>query len=146
MTNKAYQRFGEEAVFMHRRGWEYLIESKPGEGIYREFRYHSHKVVVIILPSKGFPIIPPVVVLLADSDEVFEEIKHPCIWLGSLAEPIAEKLLSKKIKLEILNAIKEESARVLHMYNEVWTKFSKFRCLLLPLDDFFTENLGLKPI
>lgn len=145
MIDRTYQRFGEEAVLMSGKGWKYLSERSPGDGIFREFKYKRHTIIVVILPSIGFPTAPPVVTFFADDVEVFETINHPCIWTGPIAESIVASIKNKGVRSKILDLIRNYEARVLHIREEEWAKFGRFRNTLMVLNDFLTEKLGFKP-
>ncbi|MEM2561826.1 MAG: hypothetical protein QXT06_05810 [Candidatus Bathyarchaeia archaeon] len=143
-ATKYLQRFGEDAVYMTMVGWNFINPLRPGDGIYRAFKYEKYEVYVLILPSTGYPITPPIVIFLASSEEFFYEFTHSCLW--STESPF---IINAPERLRSLLTDPSYSKRFLHIVegkDGFWHTLKDARNRLQIINDFLINTLDLKPI
>jgi hypothetical protein len=146
-TTRYLQRFGEDAIYMTEIGWKLIYETRPGDGIYRKFKFRRYEIYVLILPSTGYPATPPIVVFLSHSEEVFYELSHLCLWsdeipfIGSAPEWLRSLLMDKSYAKRILHILEGNEG--------LWgrlLKSSKTKNRLQAINNFLENTLKLKPI
>lgn len=143
-ATKYLQKFGEDTICMTLVGWKLINPTRPGDGIYRAFKYKKYEVYVIMLPSTGYPITPPIVIFLASSEEFFDEFTHSCLW--SAESPF---IFNAPERLRRLLADSSYSKRFLHIVEGkegFWQTLKDARNRLQIINDFLINTLNLKPI
>jgi len=136
------QRFGEDAIHMRRYGWKFIDSSRPGKGLCKEFIYKGYRILVLILPSVGYPKYPPVVVLVSDDINAINVLQHPCLWR------LDHELISK-LQKDVRRVIEEYPVRkTLHLREDSWNRLScngVARNILAVIHTILINNIGLKP-
>ncbi|MEM2703913.1 MAG: hypothetical protein ABIM44_08425 [candidate division WOR-3 bacterium] len=143
-ATKYLQKFGEDAIYMSMAGWNFINPQRPGNGIYRAFKYKKYEVYVLIFPSTGYPIMPPIVIFLASSEEFFGEFEHPCLWSNE-----SSFVINAPERLRSLLADPSYSKRFLHILEgkeSFWHALKDAKNRLQIINDFLINTLNLKPI
>lgn len=142
MRRSPLQEFGEDAMALLPLGWKLLNPNIVSSGVYRTFKKAGFKVWIVILPSQGYPLAPPIVVFLAENPEFFTRgLSHPCLW----DDPTYfERYLPEWLRGMLWD--KSYIKKVLHIEEKSWKTLADNKNRLYSIHNFLVQTLGMTPL